>query len=459
MTEKFDLIVLGGGPGGYVAAIRAAQLGRRVAVVDDQEYPGGVCTNWGCIPTKALLDAARRYEVLKDAEALGFRTGPVSFEMKTIVEHSRQVVSRLGKGVIGLLEKNKVERLAGRGQIVLPGRVKVGDRIFETDRTIVATGSRPRLFPGMEPDGERVWTSREALLAKEAPRSLVVLGAGAIGMEFAYFFHTFGTKVTVVEMLDRILPNEDPDVSNRLRMIYERRGMSFHLGRPVRSLERSAGSVRVEIDGGEAVEADVALVALGVVPNDEGLLGDGIVLQRDGKGWIAVDDDYRTSLPGIHAIGDVTGPPWLAHVASHEGVVCVERMYTDERPSIDYEAVPGCTYCAPQVASVGLTEPEARRRHGADLKVGVFPFQAIGRAVAAGETAGFVKILFAGPHDQLVGAHILGAEATEIIAELGIAYAMEATADEIIGTMHAHPTLAEAVLEATLAARGRAIHI
>ena len=344
-----------------------------------------------------------------------------------------------------------------RNEITLTSSYGAAGEDLEAEKILIAVGAKPRLLPGVRADGRRILTSKEALLVDTPPAHLAVLGAGAIGMEFAYFFHTLGSKVTVIEMLDRILPQEDPEISDRLRKIYERRGMMILTGARVNAISTDGPGVRIDL-GPSSVDASAALVALGVAPNVEGLLAEGLKL-KDENGWIAVDDNYRTSLPGIFAIGDIIGPPWLAHVASHEGIVAVERMFTDHTPVINYDAIPACTYCRPQVASIGLTEPAARKKFGDDIQVGRFPFQALGKAIAADETEGFVKLIFAGPHAQLVGAHILGHEATEIIAELGIALALESTRDEIVSTIHAHPTMAEAVLEAALASDNRAIHV
>lgn len=466
----FDLAVIGAGPGGYVAAIRAAQLGKKVVVIDDEGRPGGTCLNWGCIPSKALLKTAERYEFLKELGDYGFSASNTGFDMKKIISRSRDVVSKLNKGIEFLFKKNKIDYRVGRATIVMPGRIAVSSPGREAGaaggeiaagKILIAVGAKPRLFPGIQPDGRRILTSKEALLLDSPPRHLAVLGAGAIGMEFAYFFHTLGSQVTVVELLDRILPQEDPEISDRLRKIYEKTGMAFMTGTRVNDVLTEKNAVRVDLDTDgkkSTITPDAALVALGVVPNVHGLLADSLKL-KEVKGWIDVNDDYQTSLPGIHAIGDIIGPPWLAHVASHEGIVAVERMFTYHKPKINYDAIPACTYCRPQVASIGLTEPAARQKFGGDIQVGRFPFQALGKAIASDETEGFVKLIFAGPYAQLVGAHILGHEATEIIAELGIAVALEATRDDILSTIHAHPTMAEAVLEAALASAGRAIHI
>lgn len=468
MSDTFDLAVIGAGPGGYVAAIRAAQLGKKVVVIDAEgaaqaPAPGGTCLNWGCIPSKALLKSAERYEFLKSAASFGFSADNIGFDLKKIVASSRAVVGKLNKGIEFLFKKNKIDYRVGRAQILMPGKIRISSTNTElsAEKILIAVGAKPRLLPGVAADGRRILTSKEALTLTSPPSHLAVLGAGAIGMEFAYFFHALGSGVTVIELLDRILPQEDPEISDRLRKIYEKKGMTFLTQTRVNKLNVSSDAVQIEIDvEGQKnfVNAGVTLLALGVVPNLDGLLAEGLKL-KENKGWIEVDDDYKTSLPGIHAIGDIIGPPWLAHVASHEGVVAVERMFTEHRPKINYDAIPACTYCLPQVASIGLTEPAARVKFGDTVQVGRFPFQALGKAIASDETEGFVKLVFAGPHGQLVGAHILGHEATEMIAELGMAIALESTRDEIISIVHAHPTMSEAVLEAALNSAGRAIHI
>ncbi len=461
MTPQYDLAVVGAGPGGYVAAIRAAQLGKKVIVVDDEGRPGGTCLNWGCIPSKSLLRTAERFEFLKNAGRYGFSASDVGYDMKKIIGRSRDVVAKLNSGIEFLFKKNKIDYRVGRAKILNAGRLAVKDDIFTAGKILIAVGAKPRLLPDVQPDGRRVLTSKDALLVEQAPASLLIIGAGAIGMEFAYFFHALGSQVTVIELLDRILPMEDPEISDRLRKIYERQGMTIQTGARVENLcvEQSGVRVNLEVSGAKsAVSAETALIAIGVVPNTAGLFAEGIKL-REEKGWIAVDDNFQTSLPGLYAIGDIIGPPWLAHVASHEGVIAVERMFTHEKPEINYDAIPACTYCQPQVASVGLTEAAARKKFGEAVEIGRFPFQALGKALATDAAEGFVKLVFAGPHAQIVGAHILGHDATEIIAELALAVAMEATRADILSTIHAHPTMAEAILEAALASADRAIHI
>lgn len=455
---SYDLAVIGGGPGGYVAAIRAAQLDNDVLVVDDQERPGGICLNWGCIPTKVLLHQAEEYEFMQSAEEFGFEISGLNVNWKQMIKRSRKAAEQLGKGVEGLFKKNGIDYEQGRGILSAPGEITLEDETFSAEKVVLATGARPRTFPGIEPNGDRIMTSKEAMVLKQQPDDLVIMGAGAIGMEFAYFYHTFGTDVTVVEMEDRILPQEDREVSEELQSIYEDEGMNILTDTAVARAEQSDSRVHVELQNGENLEADAALVALGLEPNTNDLWAEELNIRTDDGGWIDVKEGYRTSLPDVYAIGDVIGPPWLAHVASHEGTSMVESALGDEEPSlIDYDSIPACTFCQPQVASVGSTEEEARSRHDS-VKVGSFPFRASGRAVAVGHTEGFVKLVFAGDYDELVGAHILGHGATELIAELGLAKRLETTPEEIFESVHAHPTLSESVMEAALDAEDRVIH-
>lgn len=455
---SYDLAVIGGGPGGYVAAIRAAQLDRDVVVIDDQERPGGICLNWGCIPTKVLLHQAEEFEFMQSADKFGFEISGLNVNWEQLIKRSRKAAEQLGRGVEGLFKKNGVAYKQGEGRLVAPGEVTVGEETVEADKVLLATGAHPRTFPGIEPNQDRIITSKEAMVLSEKPDELVIMGAGAIGMEFAYFYHTFGTDVTVIEMMDHILPQEDEEISQELESIYEEDGMTLRTGSAVEQCEQDGGRVRVELQDGDVLEADAALVALGLEPNTEDLWAEELNIRTDDGGWIDVKEDYRTSLPDVYAIGDVIGAPWLAHVASHEGIKMVEGAFTDEPyEPMDYESIPACTYCQPQVASVGLTEGEARDRYDS-ITVGQFPFRASGRAVAVGETEGFVKLVFAGDYDELVGGHILGHNATEMIAELGLAKRLETTPSEIFETVHAHPTLSESVMEAALDAEDRVIH-
>lgn len=454
----YDLVVIGGGPGGYVAAIRAAQLEQDVLVIDDQKRPGGICLNWGCIPTKVLLHQAEEYEFMKHADQFGFEISGLRVNWETMIKRSRQAAQQLGKGVEGLFKKNGIDYEKGTGRLTGPNEVRIGEQTFEADTILLATGARPRTFPGIEPNDNRIMTSKQAMVLKDQPDELIIMGAGAIGMEFAYFYHTFGTRVTVVEMMDRILPHEDEEISEELRTIYEEEGMRLLTDTAVEECRQEGSRVEVDLQNSETLEADAALIALGLEPNTEDLWAEELNIRTDDGGWIDVKDDYRTSLPDVYAIGDVIGAPWLAHVASHEGIKMVEGVFADEKPEpMDYEEIPACTFCQPQVASVGKTESEARSQFES-VKIGKFPFRASGRAVAVGKTDGFVKLVFAGDYDELVGAHILGHGATELIAELGLAKRLETTPEEIFESVHAHPTLSESVMEAALDAEGRVIH-
>lgn len=456
---SYDLIVIGGGPGGYVGAIRAAQLDRDVLVIDDEDNLGGVCLNWGCIPTKSLLHHAEQYNYMKNADRYGFDIENISVDWSQLIDTSRQAVKRLGKGVEGLFKKNGVEYVKAHAQLTGPNEVTTDDgETYEAEKITLATGAQPRTLPGIEPNGDRILTSADAMVLDECPGEIVVLGAGAIGMEFAYFFHSFDADVTVVEMMDSVLPGEDAEVSEELETIYTRDGMNFELETAVDTVEQDGESVTVTTEDGETLEAGYALIALGVTPNTQDLWDEELNLRTDEDGWVDVKDDYATSLPDVYAIGDVTGPPWLAHAASHEGIKMVEGAFTDaEVQQLDDEDVPVCTYCQPQVGRIGLTETEAREEYD-EIKVGKFDFRAIGRSVAVDQTDGFVKLIFAGEYDELVGAHLLGHEATELISELNLARQLEATPHEIFETIHPHPTFSEAVMESALAAENRAIH-
>ncbi len=464
-NDTFDLAAIGSGPGGYVAAIRAGQLGRKVCIIE-KENIGGVCLNWGCIPSKALLESAHLHQQILHAGEYGLDVESVSFDYARAVQRSRKVVETLTNGVRMLLRKNKVRIFEGRATIPSAGTVQIDPGTGKTeriraDRILVATGARARSIPGMTIDGERVMTSRQAIVLDRVPESIVIIGAGAIGMEFAYVYWSFGSRVTVVEMMPHVLPVEDEDSSRLVRRIYEERGVKILTETRVEGIDtpkKKGVAVRVKTPKGEeTIEAERALVAVGVEANVEGVFGPALKPELF-KGFLKVDANYRTSVPGIYAIGDVIGPPWLAHVASHEGIIAVERMFAGSRQVLDVTTVPGCTYCQPQVASVGLTEKQAKEA-GHEIRVGRFPYRASGRALAGGEPEGFVKLIFGAKYGELLGAHIVGAEATELIAELGLARSMEATEAEILETIHAHPTLSEMVGEAALAAFGRAIHI
>jgi dihydrolipoamide dehydrogenase len=463
--DSFDLIVVGGGPGGYVAAIRAAQLGMKTALVE-REYLGGICLNWGCIPTKALLRTSEIYHLLHRLDDFGFSAKDVSFDAGKVVARSRAVAKQLSNGVAYLLRKNKVTVFDGHGRLAGKGRLAVenhGNPIAElaAEHIVLATGARARTLPELEPDGARIWTYKEAMVPPAIPKSLLVVGSGAIGIEFASFYHDMGAEVTVVEVLDRVLPVEDEEISAFARKSFEKQGIKIHTGATVTALEQEGDTVnaRIEADG-KTLEANVdrVVLAVGIVGNveDIGLESTGVVVE---KTHVVVDEWLRTGEPGVYAIGDLVGPPWLAHKASHEGVICVERIagVNDVHP-LDIRNIPACTYCRPQVASVGLTEKSAKEA-GHEVKVGHFPFIGNGKAIALGEPEGMVKTIFDGKTGELLGAHMIGAEVTELIQGYTIAKTLETTEAELIRTIFPHPTLSETMHEAVLDAYGRAIHI
>jgi dihydrolipoamide dehydrogenase len=462
MSTEYDLIVVGGGPAGYVGAIRAAQLGKKVVCVE-QERAGGTCLNWGCIPTKALLKSAEVYDLMRRADEFGLKAEGVSFDFAKIVQRSRGVSDRMAKGVEFLFKSKKVDYVVGKGQIGADKKVTVTgadgkSQVLSGKNILLCTGAGARPLPGVKVDGDKVLTSREALALKEQPKSLTIIGAGAIGVEFAYFFHTFGTKVTLVEMLPQILPVEDTEISELLKKDFLKSGIEVLVETKVESVEVGAKSVKVKVSGAEnkTIESDKLLVAIGLQANLEGALASGLKLELE-RGYVKTNDRYETSVKGIYAAGDIIGPPWLAHVASHEAMEAVEGMFVAGKKPHKVTVFPGCTYCQPQVASIGLTEKKAKEQN-LKFKVGKFTYRASGKAVAAGETEGFVKLIVGEPHGEILGAHIIGIEATEMIAELGLAITLEATVDEIHSTIHAHPTLSEMVAEAALASHGQAIH-
>jgi len=461
---SFDCVVVGAGPGGYVAAIRAAQLGLKTAVIE-KEAPGGVCLNWGCIPSKALLKSAELYRTMQHSNDFGIQTSELSFDFPAIIKRSRGVVDKMTKGVSFLLKKNKVETIMGHGRFQDTKTIVVTDstgaqKTVSFKNAIIATGARAKTF-NFPVDGERVLVARNALAIKECPKKLLVIGAGAIGIEFAYFFNSFGADVTVVEMLDNILPIEDTEISTALEKSFSKYGIHTKTKTAVESIQRQGESVNVLLksaDGKvEQWSGDYCLVAVGVQGNveDLGLEKLGITPERS---FIKADKYYRTSAPGIYAIGDIIGPPWLAHVASHEGIVAAEHLAGKETHPVDYGNVPGCTYCQPQVASIGLTEKQANEK-GYKVKVGKFPFLASGKAVAINETEGFCKVVIDSVTEEILGVHIIHAEATEMIGEAAVIRSHEGVATSVFNTMHAHPTLSEALMEAMGDALGRAIHI
>ena len=458
---KYDLIVVGGGPAGYVGAIRAAQLGKKVACVE-KERAGGTCLNWGCIPTKSLLRNAELYQLLqKRADDFGFRFDKLSYDWPKIVARSRSVADRLAGGVEYLFKKNKVDYLRGEASIPASGKVlyktNTGkEEAIEGEHILVATGAVSREMPGLLVNSKTVVNSHDAMILDPQPKKLIVIGAGAIGVEFAYFFNAFGTEVTLVEMLPNVLPIEDTEISVTLEKALSKQGIKIFTNAKVGAAKVEPGKVSVTLEGKQAqvVEADCVLVAIGVSP----IVPAGIPIALDKKGFIGVNDRYQTNVPGVFAAGDVIGPPWLAHVAMWEAIQVVQGIFTKGFRPQRIKAFPGCTYCQPQVASIGLTERAAKEQE-LKFRIGKFPFSASGKALAVGESEGFVKLLIAEPHGEILGAHIIGPEATELIAELGLAMNLEATYEEIEATIHAHPTLSEAVHEAVGAAFGEAIHI
>ncbi len=468
MTEgagSFDVVVIGAGPGGYTAAIRAQQLGLSAALVEREESLGGVCLNWGCIPTKALLKQAELYRLFRRADEFGFKVDAVDYDWDKVISRSRGVAGNLAKGVGYLMGKNKVQVFKGDGRITPMKKVEVsrGGKIEQTlsaGSVIIATGGRPQTIPGVEIDGEKVISSREAMVAAKQPASMLIIGAGAIGIEFAYFYNAFGTAVTVVEALPQVLPREDAEVAQVLVKSLEEQGIAVATGVGVTGVKSKGRKVEVryEGDGKETVATvDKVLMAVGVRANVEGMGLEALGVRME-KGAIQVNGRLETSVKGVYAIGDVVGPPQLAHMASAEAVAAAEFIAGFERDEIDRSNIPSCTYCQPQVASVGMTEAEAVAA-GRAVKVGRFPFMASGKAQAAGETDGLVKLIFDEQYGEILGAAMVGAEATELIAEVCLARKLEATYEELLHTVHAHPTLSEAVMEAAGEAYGEALNI
>ncbi|UCD38562.1 MAG: dihydrolipoyl dehydrogenase [Fidelibacterota bacterium] len=453
MAEKYQLVVIGGGPGGYVAGIRAAQLGKKTAVVESNHL-GGICLNWGCIPTKALLRTAELYDGLRSADDFGLQVGDVSFDWKAVIERSRDVAGRLSKGIEFLFNKYGVTYHPGRGRLLDAKTVEITPEkgkafTLQAEKIIVATGARPRVFPGLEPDGKRVITSKEAMVLPAVPKRMVIIGAGAIGVEFAYLYNVFGSEVTLVEMLPQILPLEDEDIAKELTRQFKKRKINIHTGTKVEKIERQKTQVKVHISGKseQVIIADLALVAVGVQGNveDLGLDKAGVKVEQ---GTIEVDEFYQTAVAGIYAVGDVIGPPLLAHAASAEALTAVEHLAGLNPQPLNHKNIPACTYCHPQVASVGYTEREAKEA-GYELRVGKFPFRALGKSLAAGEIDGFVKVVFDAQYGEMLGAHIIGDGATDLISEVAVARSLETTHNEILKTVHPHPTLSEAIMEAT----------
>ena len=465
-TKTYDVCIIGSGPGGYVAAIRAAQLGMSVLIVERESRLGGVCTLRGCIPTKALLHTADLLEEARHGSDVGVAAREVRLDLPAAMKHKEKVVRQSSNGVAYLMKKNRVDVVSGFGRIVGVGRVSVAaadgtEAAYSAKNILIATGSSPRSLPGMEIDHSTILSSDSILEVTEIPKSLIVIGSGAVGVEFASMFARFGSKVTIIEILPRIVPLEDEEISRELAASFKRQGIAVYTDARVERVSKSEGGVEVlaRTSGGttETFRAEKILMAVGRKP-----LSDNIGLEALGvateKGYITIDPYQRTNVPGIYAIGDVVPTPWLAHVASAEGVVAVEHMAAAETHPLNYDQIPGCTYCAPEVASIGLTEAKARER-GFEVNVGKFPFSAIGKARIINETSGFVKIVADKKYDEVLGVHIVGPKATELIAEAGAAMKLEATSEDLVRTIHAHPTLAEAIHEASEAVAGHAIHI
>lgn len=493
-TKHYDLVVIGSGPGGYIGAIRAAQLGMKVACIERDKL-GGVCLNWGCIPTKALLHNAELYrEAITHGKDWGIDVDPakVKVDWPKVIGRSRDITGKLNNGVAFLFKKNKIDHIQGHGRIVsgksahgpckvevseptgdyyhgngTPGKVK---QTVTADRVLIATGAAPRELPFAKIDGKQIISSYQAMNLPTRPASMVVVGSGAIGMEFAYFYNCFGTKVTVVEMVDRILPVEDDDISKAAQRIFSKQGMEFHVGHTLKAVDKKKDKVTVTIvdvkdeKKSQTIDCEVLLLAIGIGARMDGLIDEKIGLKLE-KGFIKTDyrdagvkePTYKTSVPGVYAIGDIIGPPWLAHKAMEEAVTCVERMAGHHTIGIDYNAIPGATYCNPQIASIGMIERDVKAK-GIKYKVGKFALQAHGKAIAVGATEGMVKMITSEPYGEILGCHIIGEDASELIAEMGLAMRLEATAEDIISTVHAHPTMAESIHEAALATEGRTLH-
>jgi dihydrolipoamide dehydrogenase len=462
-NQSRDLIVLGSGPGGYVAAIRAAQLGRQVAIIE-RESLGGVCLNWGCIPSKALLRSAQLYNDMKHASTFGFGTGQLTVDFPRIIERSREVASKLSGGVSYLMRKNKIEVISGNGVLEKGNKVVVTDSskkstTYDFKDLIIATGARPRPLPTIDIDGNVVHTSRTILESKRLPKKLLVIGAGAIGIEFAYFFNSLGTQVTVVEMVDQILPVEDTEVAQTLEKVFTKNGMQIRTGTAVQDLKRSGDVVSATLKGKNGEEkwsGDACLIAIGILPNTENIGLEKVGIETN-RGFVKVDEFMRTNVPHHFAIGDVAGGPALAHKASHEGLIAAEVAAGKSKHAMKYDNIPGCTYCQPQVASVGLTERAAKEK-GIKYRVGKMPFSAVGKAIAIGEQDGFVKVIIDDEVGEVLGVHIIHAEATELISEAAVIRSHEGIAASVLDTVHPHPTLSEAVMEAMGLALGRPIN-
>lgn len=464
MANKYDLIVIGSGPGGYVAAIRASQLGKKVAVVEKAEI-GGICLNWGCIPTKALLKSAQVFDYLSHAEDYGISVKDAKADFSGMVKRSRGVADGMSKGIQFLFKKNKIDQLLGFGKLAANKTVIVTDdkgksENYTADNIIVATGGRSRELPNLPIDGKKIIGYREAMSLPKQPKKMVIVGSGAIGVEFAYFYHSIGTEVTIVEYLPNVVPVEDEDISKQLARSFKKAGMNIMTGSEVTSVDTKGKTCKVTVKtkkGEEVIDADIVLSAVGVSSNIEGIGLEDVGVMTD-KGKILVDDYYKTNIPGIYAIGDIVHGPALAHVASAEAIICAEKICGESPEPLDYGNIPGCTYCSPEIASVGMTE-KAAKEAGYEIKVGKFPFSASGKAQAGGNAEGFVKVIFDAKYGEWLGCHLIGANVTEMIAEAVVARKLETTGHEIMKAVHPHPTMSEAIKDAVEDAYGEAVHL
>jgi dihydrolipoamide dehydrogenase len=464
MAQKYDLLVLGSGPGGYVAAIRASQLGLKVGVVE-KESLGGICLNWGCIPTKALLKSANVFEYITHAADYGIKVKGAEVDFGSIVKRSREVADGMSKGIQFLFKKNKIDAIMGFGKLKSGKNIEVKDAdgkttTYSADHIIVATGGRSRELPAMPIDNEKIIGYRKAMVMDKIPKKMIIVGSGAIGVEFAYFYNAMGSEVTVIEFMPRIVPVEDEEISKALERSFKKSGIAIMTSAEVTKVDTKGKGCKVTVKtkkGDEQLECDVVLSAVGVATNLEGIGLEEIGVKTE-KGKVVVDDHYKTNIEGIYAIGDIVHGPALAHVASAEGIICVEKIAGQNPAPLDYNNLPGCTYCSPEIASVGYTEAQAKEA-GYEIKVGKFPFSASGKASAAGHKDGFVKVIFDAKYGEWLGAHMIGANVTELIAEVVSARKLETTGHEIIKSVHPHPTMSEAVMEAAAAAYGEVIHI
>ncbi len=463
--EVFDIIVLGSGPGGYVAAIRAAQLGHKVAIVE-RESLGGICLNWGCIPTKALLKSAQVFDYIKHADSYGINVKSADVDFGGVIKRSRDVANGMSKGVQFLMRKNKITVIMGSGKLATASKLEVtasnGTRTeYSAKHIILATGARSRELPFLKQDGQKIIGYREAMTLPTQPKKMVVVGAGAIGVEFAYFYNAIGTEVTIIEYAPNLVPNEDIDVCKELERQYKKQGIKIHTGTSVTQVDTSGKGCNVFMKDAKgkstSIDCDIVLSAVGYMPNTENIGLEVLGIQKDGP-TVVVDEFYRTNVKGVYAIGDIVHGPALAHVASAEGIICVEKISGHDVEPMNYDNIPGCTYCSPEIASVGFTEAQAKEK-GFDIKVGKFPFSASGKASAAGHKEGFVKVIFDAKYGEWLGAHMIGSNVTEMIAEVVAARKLETTGHEIITTVHPHPTMSEAVMEAAAAAYGEVIHL